>query len=236
MLVPSEWQKPSRTGGEEGGIVFFFFSSRRRHTRCSRDWSSDVCSSDLAMGVQWRTLDVPGIDRLRGAGVYYGWGTSEAISCKGETVYVIGGANSAGQAAMHFSKFAEKVVMLVRGNSLASTMSHYLIEQIEKTPKIEVWTRSSIVGVHGDARLRDRKSTRLNSSHGYISYAVFCLKKKKNKIQILYHTINNYTIIIDKNMHAMHIIDSEILFIPSMMFSFILHCLDSRRDRRHIMY
>src|SRR5256884_190725 len=152
MLVPSEWQKPSRTGGEEGGIVFFFFSSRRRHTRCSRDWSSDVCSSDLAMGVQWRTLDVPGIDRLRGAGVYYGWGTSEAISCKGETVYVIGGANSAGQAAMHFSKFAEKVVMLVRGNSLASTMSHYLIEQIEKTPKIEVWTRSSIVGVHGDAR------------------------------------------------------------------------------------
>src|SRR5205823_557360 len=76
-----------------------------------------------------------------------------AIPCKGETVYVIGGANSAGQAAMHFSKFAEKVVMLVRGNSLASTMSHYLIEQIEKTPKIEVWTRSSIVGVHGDARL-----------------------------------------------------------------------------------
>jgi thioredoxin reductase (NADPH) len=107
----------------------------------------------LAMGVQWRTLDVPGIDRLRGAGVYYGGGTSEAISCKGETVYVIGGANSAGQAAMHFSKFAEKVVMLVRGNSLASTMSHYLIEQIEKTPKIELWTRSSIVGVHGDARL-----------------------------------------------------------------------------------
>src|ERR1700745_59534 len=107
----------------------------------------------LAMGVQWRTLDVPGIDRFQGAGVYYGGGTSEAISCKGETVYVIGGANSAGQAAMHFSKFAEKVVMLVRGNSLASTMSHYLIEQIEKTPKIEVWTRSSIVGVHGDERL-----------------------------------------------------------------------------------
>ena len=107
----------------------------------------------LAMGVQWRTLDVPGIDRLQGAGVYYGGGTSEAISCKGETVYVIGGANSAGQAAMHFSKFAEKVVMLVRGNSLASTMSHYLIEQIEKTPKIEVWTQTSVVGVHGEARL-----------------------------------------------------------------------------------
>src|SRR5205807_2319814 len=85
--------------------------------------------------------------------IYYGGGTSEAISCKGETVYVIGGANSDGQAAMHFSKFAEKVVMLVRGNSLASTMSHYLIEQIEKTPNIDVWTQTSVSAVHGDTRL-----------------------------------------------------------------------------------
>jgi len=107
----------------------------------------------LAMGVQWRTLDVPGIDRLQGAGVYYGGGTSEAIACRGETVYIVGGANSAGQAAMYFSKYAEKVVMLVRGQSLASTMSHYLIEQIEKTPNIQVWGQSSVVGVHGDTRL-----------------------------------------------------------------------------------
>ena len=107
----------------------------------------------LAMGVQWRTLDVPGIDRFQGAGVYYGGGTSEAIACRGETVYIIGGANSAGQAAMHFSKFAEKVVMLVRGTSLASTMSHYLIEQIEKAPNIEVWTQTAVVGVQGDSRL-----------------------------------------------------------------------------------
>jgi thioredoxin reductase (NADPH) len=107
----------------------------------------------LAMGVQWRTLDVPGIDRLQGAGVYYGGGTSEAISCRGETVYVIGGANSAGQAAMHFSKFAEKVVMLVRGSSLAATMSHYLIEQIENTKNIEVWTRTNLVEVRGDTHL-----------------------------------------------------------------------------------
>jgi len=107
----------------------------------------------LAMGVQWRTLDVPGIDRLQGAGVYYGGGTTEAIACRGETVYIIGGANSAGQAAMHFSKYAEKVVMLVRGKSLASTMSHYLIEQIEKTPNIQVWTQSSVVEVQGETRL-----------------------------------------------------------------------------------
>lgn len=107
----------------------------------------------LAMGVQWRTLDVPGMDRLQGAGVYYGGGTSEAIACRGETVYIIGGANSAGQAAMHFSKFAQKVIMLVRGKSLAATMSHYLIEQIEKTPSIEVWTQSSVVEVQGETRL-----------------------------------------------------------------------------------
>src|SRR6266446_5725579 len=107
----------------------------------------------LAMGVQWRTLDIPGIERLQGAGVYYGGGTSEALACKGETVYIIGGANSAGQAAMHFSKFAEKVVMLVRGISLAATMSHYLIEQIEKTSNIEVWPRTSVVEVEGETRL-----------------------------------------------------------------------------------
>ena len=107
----------------------------------------------LAMGVQWRSLDVPGMERLQGAGVYYGGGTSEALSCKGETVYIVGGANSAGQAAMHFSKFAAKVVMLIRGASLTSTMSYYLIEQIEKTPNIAVWNQSSVVGVYGEMRL-----------------------------------------------------------------------------------
>jgi thioredoxin reductase (NADPH) len=107
----------------------------------------------LAMGVQWRTLDIPGVDRFQGAGVYYGGGTSEALSCKGETVYIIGGANSAGQAAMHFAKFAGKVIMLVRGESLASTMSHYLIEQIEKTPNIDVWPQTVVTEVHGDTRL-----------------------------------------------------------------------------------
>jgi len=107
----------------------------------------------LAMGVQWRNLDIPGVDRLQGAGVYYGGGTSEALSCKGETVYIIGGANSAGQAAMHFAKYAEKVVMVVRGRSLATTMSHYLIEQIQKTSNIEVWNCAQVTAVHGETRL-----------------------------------------------------------------------------------
>jgi thioredoxin reductase (NADPH) len=117
----------------------------------------------LAMGVQWRTLDVPGIDRLQGAGVYYGGGTSEALACRGETVYIIGGANSAGQAAMHFSKFAGKVVMLVRGESLAATMSHYLIEQIAKAANIEVWPKTHVVEVHGDTRLTDISIERLDT-------------------------------------------------------------------------
>jgi thioredoxin reductase (NADPH) len=107
----------------------------------------------LAMGVQWRKLDIPGIDRLQGAGVYYGAGSTEAMTCADEDVYIIGGANSAGQAAMNFSRFARRVVMLVRGDSLAASMSRYLVDEIEKTPNISVELKSSITEVHGDTRL-----------------------------------------------------------------------------------
>jgi thioredoxin reductase (NADPH) len=109
----------------------------------------------VATGVQWRRLEVPGMDRLQGAGVYYGGGTTEAVACKDETVYVVGGANSAGQAAMYFSKYACKVVMLVRGSSLASTMSRYLIDQIEATPKIQVWAHAEVIEVHGELHLEE---------------------------------------------------------------------------------
>jgi thioredoxin reductase (NADPH) len=108
----------------------------------------------LAGGVQWRTLDVPGMERLMGAGVYYGAGPTEAISCRGENVYIVGGANSAGQAAMFFSKYARRVVMLVRGPSLTATMSQYLIDQIQKTENIQVEYGSRVTEVHGDDRLR----------------------------------------------------------------------------------
>jgi len=107
----------------------------------------------IATGVAYRKLDVPGAERLQGCGVYYGAAMTEAISCEGEDVYIVGGANSAGQAAMYFSKFARKVVMLVRGASLSSTMSQYLIDQINKTANIQVQTRSQVVEVHGDAHL-----------------------------------------------------------------------------------
>ena len=109
----------------------------------------------IATGVQWRRLDAPGVDRLQGAGVYYGGGTTEALSCKGEVIYVVGGANSAGQAAMNFAKYADRVVMLVRGSSLANTMSQYLIDQIQRTPNIQLWAHASVAEVHGESHLEE---------------------------------------------------------------------------------
>src|SRR5438270_2933110 len=109
----------------------------------------------VASGVQWRRLEAPGIDRLQGAGVYYGGGATEALSCKGEIIYVVGGANSAGQAAMNFAKYADKVVILVRGSSLSSTMSKYLIDQVQQTPKIELWAHASVAEVHGESHLEE---------------------------------------------------------------------------------
>ena len=109
----------------------------------------------IATGVQWRRLEAPGIDRLQGAGVYYGGGATEALSCKGEMVYIVGGANSAGQAAMNFAKFAERVVILVRGDSLASTMSQYLIDQIKEMPNIQLWAHASVSEVHGETHLEE---------------------------------------------------------------------------------
>lgn len=109
----------------------------------------------IASGVQWRRLEAPGIDRLQGAGVYYGGGATEALSCKGEIVYVVGGANSAGQAAMNFARYAKRVVILVRGESLASSMSQYLIDQIQQMPNIQLWTHASVAEAHGETHLEE---------------------------------------------------------------------------------
>jgi thioredoxin reductase (NADPH) len=114
------------------------------------DGSEISCHALLvATGVSYRRLTVPGMERLYGAGVYYGAAMTEALACKGEEVYVVGGANSAGQAAMYFSKYADHVTMLVRGDSLTKSMSQYLIEQIESTPNISVRTHCSVVEVDG---------------------------------------------------------------------------------------
>jgi len=116
-----------------------------------KDVSCRVCL--IAVGVCYRRMEAPGIERLTGAGVYYGASLAEAQSCKGESVYIVGGANSAGQAAMHFSHVAEHVTMLVRASSLESSMSKYLIDQIAGTSNITVEANTEIVEALGEKRL-----------------------------------------------------------------------------------
>ncbi|MBE9111008.1 FAD-dependent oxidoreductase [Nodosilinea sp. LEGE 07298] len=107
----------------------------------------------LALGVSWRRLDTPGLEQFTGAGVYYGAAQTEALACEGEDVYLIGGANSAGQAAMNFAKYARSVTMLVRGDSLTKSMSQYLIEQIATMPNIKVQTHTSVIEAKGGTQL-----------------------------------------------------------------------------------
>ncbi len=116
-----------------------------------REVSCHACL--IATGVYYRFLTTPGVERLTGAGVYYGATMTEAKSCANESVYIIGGANSAGQAAMYFSKYARKVTMLVRAESLKNSMSKYLIDQIAATSNIEVKTRCQVVEALGQTRL-----------------------------------------------------------------------------------
>jgi thioredoxin reductase (NADPH) len=116
-----------------------------------REVSCHACL--IAVGVYYRRLTTPGVERLTGAGVYYGAAMTEAQACKDENVFIIGGANSAGQAAMYFSKYAKKVTMLVRADSLKNSMSKYLIDQIAGTSNIEVKTRCQVVEALGESRL-----------------------------------------------------------------------------------
>jgi thioredoxin reductase (NADPH) len=107
----------------------------------------------IATGVTTRKLNAPGVERLTGAGVYYGAALTEAAYYRDQPMYVVGGANSAGQGAMFFSRYASKVTMLVRGSTLAKGMSQYLVDQIEDTEKIDVLNRTMVTEVFGDERL-----------------------------------------------------------------------------------
>ena len=107
----------------------------------------------IATGVSYRKLDVPGVERLTGAGVYYGAAITEALSCRDDDVYVIGGANSAGQAAMYLSQYARSVTLLVRSDSLERSMSRYLIDEIEARDNINVRLNSGVVRVDGEQNL-----------------------------------------------------------------------------------
>lgn len=107
----------------------------------------------IATGVQYRELEVPGAERLRGRGVYYGSASTEAAALSGETAIVVGGANSAGQAAVHLARFAERVLVLVRGGSLEARMSSYLIAQMAEIPNIEVRLNAEVAETHGEDHL-----------------------------------------------------------------------------------
>ncbi|HET9827586.1 MAG TPA: FAD-dependent oxidoreductase [Nocardioidaceae bacterium] len=107
----------------------------------------------LATGVSYRQLDAPGAEALTGRGVFYGAALTEAMSCAEQDVYVVGGANSAGQAALHFARRSASVTMLVRGPSLRASMSSYLIDQIEATPNISVRPCTTVAEAHGTDHL-----------------------------------------------------------------------------------
>ena len=116
----------------------------------------------MATGARWRELQAEGVDRFRGAGVYHAAMATDAERCRDEDVIVVGGGNSAGQAAVHLATRARSVRIVVRGKALKSTMSHYLVDRIERSPRIEVMTETEISAVHGTATvesvsLRDRR-------------------------------------------------------------------------------
>ncbi|HYK66680.1 MAG TPA: FAD-dependent oxidoreductase [Streptosporangiaceae bacterium] len=107
----------------------------------------------LATGVAYRQLNAPGVQELTGRGVYYGSALTEATSCAEQDVFIVGGANSAGQAAVYLARHGAKVTLLVRGSSLEKSMSHYLIEQVERIPQISVRVCTEVVEAHGTDHL-----------------------------------------------------------------------------------
>jgi thioredoxin reductase (NADPH) len=146
-LAHRAWTQATRLGAE-------FMAPQEVIDLCVQDGYKVLTLSDkteiktravvLTTGVSYRKLDAPGLDRLSGAGVYYGAARTEARSCSNQPVYIIGGGNSAGQAAMYLSTYASRVFIVIRGESLAASMSAYLIEQISQTPNIELLPRTQM--------------------------------------------------------------------------------------------
>jgi thioredoxin reductase (NADPH) len=108
----------------------------------------------VATGVEWRRLDVAGVDELLGAGIYYGAAPSEAVTCRGCRVAVVGGGNSAGQAVVRFSRYAAHVTLLARGENLGASMSQYLVDRVRALPNVEVRESTRIVDLEADTRVR----------------------------------------------------------------------------------
>jgi thioredoxin reductase (NADPH) len=131
----------------------------------------------LATGVSYRRIGIESVDGLIGRGVFYGAATTEAPAMRGEEVFVVGGANSAGQAALYLGRFAAKVTVLVRGSSLAEGMSDYLVRQIEASPNVTVRLNCEVAGARGDQRLRSLilRNRILGSTEEVAATAVFIL-------------------------------------------------------------
>lgn len=129
----------------------------------------------ITTGVSYRKLDAPGVERLTGRGIYYGASQTEALSCKGEDVYIVGGANSAGQAAMFFSGHARKVYILCRGDDLRKSMSDYLVRQIEARDDIEVLLDTNVVAVEGEDHLErlTTKNTKTGETETAPAHSLF---------------------------------------------------------------
>jgi thioredoxin reductase (NADPH) len=134
-------------------VVAVEVNGSARTVRFADGGTIDAHTVILATGVSYRQLTAPGLDELAGRGVYYGSALSEASGCADQDVYIVGGANSAGQAAVYFSRYAHSVTMLVRGPSLEASMSYYLIQQIANIGNIKVRTNTEIVCGHGDDHL-----------------------------------------------------------------------------------
>jgi thioredoxin reductase (NADPH) len=155
-LAHRAWQQATLLGAE------FIFTNRAKaltaesdHHVLMLDDGSQAAGRAviLAAGVTYRHLNIPDLDRLIGAGVFYGAAGVMAPAVAGEEVFVVGGANSAGQAALHLAKYAARVTLLIRGASLAAGMSDYLVRQIEATPNVVVRLSTQVAGGRGDARL-----------------------------------------------------------------------------------
>jgi len=155
-LAHRAWQQATLLGAE------FIFTNRAtaltaegdRHVLTLEDGTKVAGRAViLATGVTYRRVDIPELDRLIGAGVFYGAAGVMATAVAGEDVFVVGGANSAGQAALHLAKYAAHVTLLIRGGSLAAGMSDYLVRQIEATLNVAIRLLTRVVGCHGDTRL-----------------------------------------------------------------------------------
>lgn len=131
------------TDGEAAGFVLDLGDGQRARAR----------TVVVATGARYRRLDVPDIDRFDGAGVCYAASHTEAVQCAGEQVFVVGGGNSAGQAALHLARYADRVHLLIRRDDLRATMSAYLVDRVERSDTVTVHPCTEVTGVHGDSGL-----------------------------------------------------------------------------------